>query len=44
MFDGLSEYYEKSFRIMERLSLAGFKMNLEQIIPNTNLYMLYASK
>jgi tRNA G37 N-methylase Trm5 len=42
MFNGSSEYYDKSFRIIEKLSLCGFKISLEQVIKNTNLFMLYA--
>lgn len=44
MYSGNTEFFYKSFQIIEKLSKLGYKLNLEHIIKNTNLYMLYASK
>lgn len=44
MFQNLGENYFKAFQLIEKLSLCGFKLNLEHIHKNTCLYMLYASK
>lgn len=44
MFDGLNENFINAFNLIEKLSLSGFKVSLEHIHKNTNLFMLYASK
>ena len=44
MFDGFSENFINAFNLIEKVSLSGFKVSLERIHKNTNLFMLYASK
>lgn len=43
-FNGVTEYYDKMLYVFERLSLCGFKLNLEHMQKNVNTYMVYASK
>ena len=44
MFENSPEYFGKVFQIIEKFSFNGFKVSMEHIHKNTNLFMLYASK